>query len=238
MADAKISALTELTGGSVTTADDVLPIVDTSVTTTKKITVDGLKTAMGVQAASTTASGMVELLIQSEYDAGTDSTRVPTASLNRIALAAEQATTSGTEKDFTSIPSGTRRITVMFNGLSTNGTSQIIVQLGDSGGVETSGYTSAAYSQGGGSGTTSTAGFAVATPTGVAAAFYGSLIMTLQDSSDNTWVYQSIVHDTNSNNNYMGAGVKALSATLDRVRVTSASADTMDAGAVSIAYER
>ena len=39
MADSKISALTSLTGSAVAVADDVLPIVDTSVTTTKKITV-------------------------------------------------------------------------------------------------------------------------------------------------------------------------------------------------------
>lgn len=42
MADAKISALTSLTGANVDTAADVLPIVDTSVTTTKKILVDEL----------------------------------------------------------------------------------------------------------------------------------------------------------------------------------------------------
>lgn len=46
MADTKISALTALTGASVTTADDIIPIVDTSVTTTKKITVDELGLAL------------------------------------------------------------------------------------------------------------------------------------------------------------------------------------------------
>jgi len=46
MADAKISALTSLTGSGVTTADDVVPIVDTSATTTKKITVDELAIAL------------------------------------------------------------------------------------------------------------------------------------------------------------------------------------------------
>src|SRR3990167_5810415 len=38
MADSKISALTSLTGANVASATDVLPVVDTSVTTTKKIT--------------------------------------------------------------------------------------------------------------------------------------------------------------------------------------------------------
>ena len=41
------------------------------------------------------------------------------------------ASTSGTSVDFTSIPSWVKRITVMFNGVSTSGTSNPLVQLGD-----------------------------------------------------------------------------------------------------------
>ena len=41
-----------------------------------------------------------------------------------------QASTSGTSIDFTSIPSWVKRITVMFNGVSTNGTSNLQIQLG------------------------------------------------------------------------------------------------------------
>ena len=53
-------------------------------------------------------------------------------------------TTSGTSHDFTSIPSWVKRITVMFSGVSTNGTSFVQIQLGDSGGIETTGYNSGA----------------------------------------------------------------------------------------------
>lgn len=56
MADTKISALTALTGANVTAADDVLAIVDTSVTTTKKITVAELAT--GMSAALTSAANV------------------------------------------------------------------------------------------------------------------------------------------------------------------------------------
>lgn len=48
MADTKISALTALAGADVDTALDVIPIVDTGSTTTKKITVAELKTALAV----------------------------------------------------------------------------------------------------------------------------------------------------------------------------------------------
>ena len=51
-----------------------------------------------------------------------------------------QASTSGTAIDFTGIPSWAKRITVMFNGVSTNGTSNPQIQLG-SGSPTTSGYT-------------------------------------------------------------------------------------------------
>ena len=51
------------------------------------------------------------------------------------------ATTSGTAIDFTGIPAGVKRITVMFNGVSTNGTSNYLLQLG-SGSVQTTGYSS------------------------------------------------------------------------------------------------
>ena len=61
MADTKISALTALTGASVDTAADVLPIVDTSATTTKKILIDELRIALGIatQAQQEAATSLV-----------------------------------------------------------------------------------------------------------------------------------------------------------------------------------
>lgn len=46
MADTKISALTALTGANIATDDEIV-LVDTSVTTTKKMTVAELRTALG-----------------------------------------------------------------------------------------------------------------------------------------------------------------------------------------------
>ena len=55
-----------------------------------------------------------------------------------------QNSTSGTAIDFTGIPSWVKRITVMFNGVSTNGTSNLLLQIG-AGSVTTSGYNSQAW---------------------------------------------------------------------------------------------
>lgn len=225
MADTKISALTALAGADVDVAADVLPIVDTGATTTKKILVEELAKAVAAT--------------QAQVNAMTSTSTLLTPNINKIVLGTEAASTSGTTVDYTSIPAGVRRITIMFNGVSTNGTSQIIVQLGDSGGFEPTGYQSAAYSQGGGSGTTSTAGIAVATPTAAAGTFYGSVILSLENSSNYTWVSQSNVYDSNSGNVYIGAGAKATSAQTDRLRITTAGgSDTFDSGAINISFER
>ncbi len=61
----------------------------------------------------------------------------------QLTLATAQSAT-GTAVDFTSIPSWAKRITVMLNGVSTNGSSSYLIQLGTSGGIENSGYLGAA----------------------------------------------------------------------------------------------
>jgi hypothetical protein len=61
----------------------------------------------------------------------------------RMVLETAKASTSGTSVDFTGIPSWVKRVTVMFSGVSTNGTSVVLVQLG-AGSVTTSGYLGAA----------------------------------------------------------------------------------------------
>ena len=89
-------------------------------------------------------------------DAGTDqtmytSTTLPTSQYQTV-MGTVTATTSGTTKDFTSIPAGVKEIVMSFQGMSTNGTGDYLLQLGDSGGIETSGYVCVAtntYASGG-----------------------------------------------------------------------------------------
>jgi hypothetical protein len=147
-----------------------------------------------------------------------------------------QASTSGTSIDFTSIPSWVKRITVMFNGVSTNGTSNILIQLG-SGSVTTSGYTSTAASTYG-AGTainTSTAGLICTSETAAANVLFGNAIICLQNSSNG--FTSSSVSSSNSRMQYASGGV-TISGTLDRVRITTVNGtDTFDAGTINILYE-
>ncbi len=159
-----------------------------------------------------------------------------------LVSATSQASTSGTSIDFTGIPSWVKRITVMFNGVSWNNTVGPLVQLGDSGGVETTGYSTigSSISTTGVSGAgTQTAGFGFQAGWDATTLFSGSLILSLLDVSTNTWVGQGILYADSSTTDYAvsASGVKSLSATLDRVRVTSTAAVTFDAGSINILYE-
>lgn len=148
-----------------------------------------------------------------------------------------QNSTSGTYIDFTGIPSWAKRITVMFNGVSLSGTSQFLIQLGKSSGVETTGYNGGGARTGGTSlaSASSTAGFYIPNTT-AATIFSGVIIIT--NLSGNVWCAMGILGgDTNENCDFMGGG-KTLSGTLDRVRITTANGtDTFDAGSINIMYE-
>jgi hypothetical protein len=162
---------------------------------------------------------------------------VAAAPLSRLLTSATvQATTSGTSKDFTSIPSWVKRITVMFNGVSTNGTNSPIIQLGDSGGIEATGYNATASDSGGR--LSETTGFPVARGVAASDQMTGVLQLSLLDAATNTWVAIGNSTRTGSANTYFLSGSKALSATLDRIRVTTiGGTDAFDAGSVNILYE-
>ena len=147
------------------------------------------------------------------------------------------ASTSGTSIDFTGIPAGVKRITVMLNAVSTNGTSILQVQLGDSGGIETTGYNAVYFTNGAQAGYTT--GFPLQFTGSAAFALSGHLVLTLIDSSTNNWIGSGTIAGTASNNTCTSfAGQKATSATLDRVRITTTNGtDTFDAGSINILYE-
>jgi hypothetical protein len=154
-------------------------------------------------------------------------------------LATSVASTSGTAIDFTGIPSWAKRITVMFSDTSTNGSSNILVQIG-SGSFVTSGYNSTSgrfnYSSGT-SGFNSSAGFALGN--NPADTICGHMNLTLLSGS--VWVASHAFFAGNSGAGGAGVGggrSPSLSGTLDRVRITTVNGtDTFDAGTINISYE-
>jgi len=157
------------------------------------------------------------------------------ATNSQLILDTAQASTSGTSIDFTGIPSWVRRITVMFNGVSTNGTSNYLVQLG-SGSIQTTGYDSV-YSQGqtGVLTVTSTQGH-ISVSRAASAVIRGHIVFT--QFSGNAWVGSGVLMSTGDTGFSVSASNVTLSGTLDRVRITTVNGtDTFDAGSINILYE-
>jgi len=145
-------------------------------------------------------------------------------------------TATGTSVDFTGIPPWVKRITVMWNGVSTNGSSSPLVQLGTSGGFVTSGY--------GGSGsliastvTTQnfTAGFGERSQD---AAAVRTGLWAIANVSGNIWVCSGALGRSDGAITSLTGGVVTLSSTLTQVRITTVNGtDTFDAGTINIIYE-
>lgn len=149
-----------------------------------------------------------------------------------ITASTSQASTSGTSITFTGIPSWAERITVLFNGVSTSGTSLVQVQIG-SGSVTTTGYSSNAQSSGANQSLTS--GFVVDT-TGSAAYIRGGALR-ISNITGNTWVADGTVGSIGTFTASC-VGYIALAGVLDRVVVTTVNGtDTFDAGSINIQYE-
>ncbi len=154
-----------------------------------------------------------------------------------ITRATAVASTSGTSIDFTSIPSTVKKIIVMFKGVSTNGSSPIQVQLGTSSGPTTSGYGGSVqgpFDNGLGAATHSS-GFRISNPNASGNVHEG--IMTIANITGNDWVEGSLISWSSGGAAGFGSGSVSLSATLDRVRITTMNGtDTFDAGTLNIMY--
>lgn len=157
-----------------------------------------------------------------------------TVILNTPNLLTPIASTSGTSIDF-AIPNGAKRATVMFNGVSGNGTSSFQVQLASAGSVSTSGYVSGAGSRTGE--ITSTTGL-LFTAVQAANSFSGIMNLSLSNISTNLWTSSGTSSRDADGLGGMLGGYKSLSGTLDRIRITTVNGtDTFDAGSVNVSWE-
>ena len=112
-------------------------------------------------------SGQVTLAAPAVAGTNTLTLLAATATNSVNVLSTAVTLTTQTSVDFTSIPSWVKRVTVMLSGVSTNGTSYVQVQLGDSGGIENSSYLGA--TQVGSNGQQYSSGFLTDAGTGAAA---------------------------------------------------------------------
>lgn len=149
-------------------------------------------------------------------------------------------TTSGTEKDFTAIPSWVRRIIVSLYGVSLSGTALLRFRLGTSGGFATSGYLGASSVIAAVVATANqTAGFDIYNSAPAAADIYaGTIEFTCVDPTNNVWVASGVFAQTSSARTYTVSGQVPLGSALTQVRLTTSNGtDTFDAGTINIHYE-
>jgi len=163
----------------------------------------------------------------------------PTNLLQPFTIATAVASTSGTAIDFIGIPSWVKRITVILNGVSTNGTSALQIQIG-AGSITSSGY--AGYATRFGTApsnvyTSMSSGFVLSDNLLATTTRYGMFF--IQNISSNNWnLSGSNTSSAATGDTSLVNGGVSLSGALDRVRVTTVNGtDTFDAGIVNIMYE-
>ena len=239
----RLVAATTVSGQTAETApatDDEMLIGDTSAGDIRKMTLANLLKVINSLTADASPDTAADYVMT--YDVSASAVKkvlLSALASGGITLGTEQASTSGTSRDFTGIPAGTKRITISFVGVSVDGAADLLVQLGDSGGVETSGYLGSGSWVGAGvSSSNFTAGFGVGKGCVAASVVHGTTTLTLEDASDNTWTCSSILSFSDSAYTLLAAGSKSLSAALDRVRITTvAGTAAFDAGSINIAYQ-
>jgi hypothetical protein len=193
-------------------------------------------TSISAAPAGTTANSLVKL------DATAKLPAVDGSQLTGIKSTTQGTavnTTSGTSVTIaTGLSSTVKRFTLTFEGVSTNGTSNPIIQLGTGGGPTyvTSGYLGAsANTDGAPSATNFTAGAGIDT-SAAADIIHGSI--TFSNHSGNSWAWQGVLANSNTARGITTAGSVPLGAALTAVRITTVGGvDTFDAGSINILYE-
>jgi len=222
--------------------NDIVEIVANSIAVTTGVLSTGTPVS-GQLASWTSATNTIQGFAPSaagDIPFSTDGTTF--TSTSKIVRGTSVASTSGTSIDFTSIPSWVKRISVLFNGVSTSGVSTWLVRIGSSSGVETTGYLSSGFiiaTTGSiiGNGGNSTVGYLIFVDN-ASYTFSGKLV--IDNISSNTWVSSYVIGSGAQLTGLTGygAGTKTISGVLDRIRLTTVNGtDTFDAGSVNILYE-
>ena len=185
------------------------------------------------------ASGILQLQTAGVTALTIDASQNVTFAKSILTSATAQASTSGTSIDFTGIPSWVKRITVMFNGVSTNGTSGIRFQLMVGGVAVTTNYNSASYTitNAVAAGVTAvTNGFSL-TLASASSVNHGQIVLC--QLSSNAWTGTGSFFDSLATERIAVTTGRAFSVgTVDGIRVTTnGGTDTFDAGSINIMYE-
>jgi hypothetical protein len=184
-------------------------------------------------------SGSITVAAPAVSGSNTQTLAAVTGTLAPLVSGTTITLTNQTAPDFTGIPSWVKRITLMFNGVSANSTGIPLIQLGDSGGYETTGYsamsTTVTTTNNTTRGVTSTSGFLISYAGGATEIYSGSFTFSLLGS--NTWACVGMNFNPTSNSVNNTSGVKTLSDTLTSLRLFIDGTQFFDAGTINILFE-
>lgn len=165
-----------------------------------------------------------------------DITTVGGTPIQRMTLTPIKSPSGSAFVDFTGIPSWAKRITLQIQDLSTNRESQVLVQVGTSAGVQTTGYAgSNVYYLGSNQGAAETLSSGFRIFIGGANIYrFGAMKLTRQTA--NKWIADGQV--SHAGGFAWVSGIKVLNDTLDRIRVTTVNGtDLFTQGDISLLIE-
>ncbi len=151
-------------------------------------------------------------------------------------------TASGSNVDFTSgIPANAKRLTIMLNDVSLSGTDEIVIQLGDAVGFETSGYSGTLSNVNDSSATALSGllGFQMTVLQVSGDEITGELVLTLLDPAIDLWQGKGMCSNGagTAADMYVVVGNKALSDPATQIRVTGSGSNTFTGGTINILVE-
>jgi hypothetical protein len=174
----------------------------------------------------------VNFASNAEYEAGTDTLKALNSAVARarnVIRGSVQAMSGQSAVNVTGLPSWVTNILIQVAGLSMSSTQAYGVQIGDSGGLESSGYTGAGSRWASSSTNEAPMTSSYLLNSAVAAAYRGHIHLSKVEGT-NTWIMSATLGDASSM--LMSGGEKTLSGTLDRFSILVASG-TFDNGNIS-----
>lgn len=175
------------------------------------------------------------------WDTDDDVLRIGTGAATKqigIAIGTAQATTSGTAKTYT-VPAGAKRVTLTLADVSTNGTNNLVLGIGDSGGIETTLYNQAVVTAAAAGNTVNNGAgaFILVNVVVAAGAYTGTVTLSLQDAATFRWVASWVISMNGGTTQVSsGGGWRTLDSALLSIEL-SAGGNTFDAGMINATFE-
>lgn len=154
---------------------------------------------------------------------------------DNITYSTAQSTTSGTAVDFTDVPSGVKKITLMFDQVSTSAADRIVVLLSTGGVLKQTGYDSASMRIQDGTAPgafTSTTYFTAIASDNTIREWKAMYVLT--NISGNKWLFSGTGSD--DTRAVVSNGVVDLGGAIDNIRIAT-DTNVFDGGQVNVMYE-